>query len=116
MRPDQCTLVPVAPGEITSQAGWTAGPESARLPAIVDDLKSCGVRVSLFVDSAPAAVRLAAAMGADRVELYTEPYARAFEQGDAAAAGRLRPIRRRPSWPISSALASTPATTSISTT
>ena len=85
VRPDQCTLVPVVPGEITSQAGWTAGPESARLPAIVDDLKSRGVRVSVFVDSTAAAIRLAASMGADRVELYTEPYARSFEGGNAAA-------------------------------
>jgi pyridoxine 5-phosphate synthase len=85
VRPDQCTLVPVLPGEITSQAGWTAGPETARLPAIVKDLKSRGVRISLFVDPVPDAIRLAASMGADRVELYTEPYARAFERGAEAA-------------------------------
>lgn len=85
VRPDQCTLVPVVPGEITSQAGWSAGPDTTRLPAIIDDLKSRGVRISLFVDPAPAAVRLAASLGADRVELYTEPYARAFERGSAAA-------------------------------
>lgn len=81
VRPDQCTLVPVAPGEITSQAGWTAGPQTARLPAIIDDLRSRGIRVSVFVDPTADAVRLAASMGADRVELYTEPFARAFEQG-----------------------------------
>jgi len=85
VRPDQCTLVPVVPGEITSQAGWSAGPDTARLPAIVDDLKSRGVRISVFVDPTPEAIRLAASLGADRVELYTEPYARAFERGSAAA-------------------------------
>jgi pyridoxine 5-phosphate synthase len=85
VRPDQCTLVPVVPGEITSQAGWTAGPDTAQLPAIVDDLKSRGVRISVFVDPTPDAIRLAASLGADRVELYTEPYARAFEGGVEAA-------------------------------
>src|SRR5262245_54909392 len=85
VRPDQCTLVPVVPGEITSQAGWAAGPETGTLPAIVDDLKSRDVRVSLFVDPSPDAIRLAASLGGDRVELYTEPYARAFERGPEAA-------------------------------
>jgi len=79
-RPDQCTLVPVAPGEITSQAGWTAAAADA-LPATIRDLKSQGIRVSLFVDPTAEAVRLAASLGADRVELYTEPFARAFERG-----------------------------------
>lgn len=85
VRPDQCTLVPVVPGEITSQAGWTAGLDTARLRATVDDLKSRTVRISLFIDSTPEAVHLAASLGADRVELYTESYARAFERGASAA-------------------------------
>ena len=85
VRPDQATLVPVAPGEITSQAGWTAGPEAARLPGIIADLKARAIRVSVFVDPEPRAVELAAAAGADRIELYTEPFARAFEKGAAAA-------------------------------
>ena len=79
--PDQCTLVPVVPGEITSQAGWQRGGESERLPAIVARLHAAGVRVSLFVDPLPDPVRWAASTGADRVELYTEPFARAFERG-----------------------------------
>jgi pyridoxine 5-phosphate synthase len=83
--PDQCTLVPVAPGEVTSQAGWRQGPDSARLPAVVRQLGSAGVRVSVFVDPDPAAIRFAAAVGADRVELYTEPFARAFERGPSEA-------------------------------
>lgn len=82
VRPDQCTLVPVVPGEVTSQAGWAVGSDVAKLPAIVAELRSHGVRVSLFVEPHPDAVRLAASLGADRVELYTEPFARAFECGD----------------------------------
>jgi pyridoxine 5-phosphate synthase len=85
VRPDQCTLVPVVPGEITSQAGWTRGPESKGLGSIVDRLKDRGIRVSLFVEPAAEAVRFAHELGADRVELYTEPFARAFEAGSGAA-------------------------------
>ena len=87
VKPDQCTLVPVKPGEITSEAGWPADTPSDTLAGIVGALKANGVRVSLFVDPEPAAIRWAKTMGADRVELYTEPFARAFERGpDAAAA------------------------------
>jgi pyridoxine 5-phosphate synthase len=81
--PTQCTLVPVLPGEITSQAGWRPGPDADQLPAIVSSLRSAGIRVSVFVDAVPAPIRWAAAIAADRVELYTEPYARAFEAGPA---------------------------------
>ena len=84
VKPTQCTLVPVLPGEITSQAGWR--PDTAGgLPGVVADLRAAGIRVSLFVDAEDDAVRWAADAGADRVELYTEPFARAFEQGGAAA-------------------------------
>jgi pyridoxine 5-phosphate synthase len=82
IHPDQCTLVPVVPGEITSQAGWQPGPQTGQLPALVQQLKSWGVRVSLFVDAIPDPIRWAASIGADRVELYTEPFARAFEQSE----------------------------------
>jgi pyridoxine 5-phosphate synthase len=81
VRPDQCTLVPVAPGEITSHAGWRPGAQSDRLPPIIARLRAAGVRVSVFVDAEPDAIRRAAAMGANRIELYTEPFARAFEHG-----------------------------------
>src|SRR2546423_8046189 len=81
VRPDQCTLVPVVPGEITSQAGWQPGPATERLPDVVSRLKLLGVRVSLFVDALPDPIHWAASVGADRVELYTEPFARACEQG-----------------------------------
>jgi pyridoxine 5-phosphate synthase len=85
LRPDQCTLVPVRPGEITSQAGW--GPDTPRdaLASTVADLRGRGVRVSLFVDPEPDSIRWAADLGADRVELYTEPYARAWKRGEREA-------------------------------
>jgi pyridoxine 5-phosphate synthase len=84
VRPDQCTLVPVRPGEVTSQAGWQAGIERDRVPAVASRLKRLGIRVSLFVDAAAEPVRWAASAGADRVELYTEPFAREFERGGNA--------------------------------
>ncbi len=89
LRPHQCTLVPVKPGEITSQAGWPAdtSPEATReLAAIVRRVQAEGVRVALFVDPEAAPIRWAAALGADRVELYTEPFAVAFAAGHGAAA------------------------------
>ena len=86
VRPDQCTLVPVVPGEITSQAGWRPGPMSDAIARVVERLHQRGVRVSMFVEADPEAIRWAASAGGDRVELYTEPFARAFESG--AEAGR----------------------------
>ena len=83
VRPDQCTLVPVREGEITSQAGWAAETPVSALEGTVRDLKRAGVRVSVFVDPELAPVRFAAAVGADRIELYTEPFARAFASGAA---------------------------------
>jgi pyridoxine 5-phosphate synthase len=85
VRAEQCTLVPVVPGEVTSQAGWQPGPGRDRLPAVVARLKALGIRVSVFVDAEEAPVRWAASVGADRVELYTEPFARAFERGEEEA-------------------------------
>ncbi len=81
VRPDQCTLVPVLPGEITSQAGWPADTPPDSLREIIQRMQQSQVRVSLFVDPILEAVEWAAALGGDRIELYTEPFARAFEQG-----------------------------------
>jgi pyridoxine 5-phosphate synthase len=83
VRPDQCTLVPVMPGERTSQAGWRIDQPAPALERAVASLRAAGIRVSLFVDADEAAIDWAASLGADRVELYTEPYARAFERGGA---------------------------------
>jgi pyridoxine 5-phosphate synthase len=84
VRPDQCTLVPVRPGEITSQAGWPVDTPLATMRELAAELRDLGVRVSLFVDPDLAAVDWAADAGADRVELYTEPFARAVEAGGPA--------------------------------
>jgi len=78
VRPDQCTLVPVVPGEVTSHAGWQP---NEGLSDVIKRLHDRGVRVSLFVDAVPEPISWAASVGADRVELYTEPFARAFEHG-----------------------------------
>jgi pyridoxine 5-phosphate synthase len=85
VKPDQCTLVPVKPGEITSQAGWSADTPRDVLGRVVSELSADGIRVSLFVDPEDTPIRWAADMGADRVELYTEPFARAFERGETHA-------------------------------
>jgi pyridoxine 5-phosphate synthase len=81
VKPDQCTLVPVRAGEITSQAGWSAETPRRQLVRVISALKGAGIRVSLFIDPEDAPVRWAADLGADRIELYTEPFARAFERG-----------------------------------
>ncbi len=81
VRPDQCTLVPVRPGELTSEAGWPPDTPAEELADVIARLHDAGVRVSVFVDPDPAPIDWAANLGADRVELYTEPYARAFETG-----------------------------------
>jgi pyridoxine 5-phosphate synthase len=82
-RPDQCTLVPVTPGEITSQAGWPADTSPERLTAIVRRLQLEKIRVSLFVDPSEASIRWARRIGANRVELYTEPFAKSFAKSQA---------------------------------
>jgi pyridoxine 5-phosphate synthase len=86
VKPDQATLVPVVPGEITSQAGWTEKVEQGAaisLPRIIADLQRDGIRVSLFIDADPNVIAWAASLKPDRVELYTEPFARAVERGPA---------------------------------
>jgi pyridoxine 5-phosphate synthase len=86
LRPHQCTLVPVKPGEVTSQAGWPTDTSQAEIAAIVRRLRSLEIRVAMFVDPEPAAIRWAAAVGAERIELYTEPFAHAFAEGRGEAA------------------------------
>ncbi len=85
VRPHQCTLVPVHPGEVTSQAGWPPGTPATELGAVVRDLQQRGIRVSLFIEPDAAAVKWAASLGAARIELYTEPFAHAFKEGHDAA-------------------------------
>ncbi|MBT1700051.1 pyridoxine 5'-phosphate synthase [Fulvivirgaceae bacterium PWU4] len=78
VRPAQATLVPDAPDAITSNAGWDTLRHAALLKDVVDEIRSLGVRVSLFVDPSPRMVEGAAKLKADRIELYTEPYAREY--------------------------------------
>jgi pyridoxine 5-phosphate synthase len=82
VEPTQCTLVPVRPGEITSGAGWSAATPVAPLERTVARLRGAGIRVSMFVDADEQPVRWASALGANRVELYTEPFARGFARGE----------------------------------
>ena len=77
VRPQQVTFVPDAQGQFTSDHGWRFPQDAQALKAVVAEAKSLGVRVSLFMDADPAAMAAARAVGADRVELYTEPYAQA---------------------------------------
>ncbi len=75
VKPHQATLVPVRPGEKTSEAGWDEKTDAASMKKKVEDLKRLGIRVSLFVDAEPEPIRWAGQMGADRIELYTGPFA-----------------------------------------
>lgn len=77
VRPHQFTMVPDDPAAYTSDHGWDLARDGARLRPLIAELKALGVRVSLFMD-ADADIGAAAAVGADRVELYTEPYAKAY--------------------------------------
>ena len=83
IKPAQATLVPDSPEQTTSDHGWDLARDGKRLEPLVAELKQLGCRVSLFMDAEPDRIGAAAAAGADRVELYTEPYARAFERGEA---------------------------------
>jgi pyridoxine 5-phosphate synthase len=78
VRPAQATLVPDPPEAITSNAGWDTIQNKALLQDIIGQIQSWGVRTSLFVEPNERMVEAAKACGADRIELYTEAYARAF--------------------------------------
>jgi pyridoxine 5-phosphate synthase len=78
LRPHQCTFVPDSEGQFTSDHGWNLAADGDRVKPLIAEAKSLGVRVSLFMDADPQAMAMARAVGADRVELYTEPYAAAW--------------------------------------
>lgn len=78
LRPHQCTFVPDSEGQFTSDHGWNLRVDGERVKPLIAEAKQLGVRVSLFMDAEPEAMALAKAVGADRVELYTEPYAAAW--------------------------------------
>ncbi len=85
LRPQQATFVPDSVEQSTSDHGWDLGADGARLAPLIQECHDLGVRVSLFMDPLPAAMAQAAALGADRVELYTEAYARAHGTPQQAA-------------------------------
>lgn len=85
VKPEQVTLVPDAPDAITSSAGWDVKANADFLSPIVERLHNSGIRTSVFVDPIPEQVKEAARIGADRVELYTKPYADRFPLDPEAA-------------------------------
>jgi pyridoxine 5-phosphate synthase len=82
IKPAQCTLVPDVDGQLTSDHGFDLARDGDRVAPLVEELKALGVRTSLFMDPDPGQIRLAAEVGADRIELYTESYARACKHND----------------------------------
>lgn len=82
VKPTQCTLVPDTPDAFTSDHGWDLRKDGDRLKPIIQELKSIGSRVSLFMDYDSDEIPRAALVGADRIELYTEPYADAFRENE----------------------------------
>lgn len=80
VRPEQVTLVPDAPGDLTSSAGWDVKAHADFLTPIIERLREAGIRTSIFVGTDIDNIKAAAATGADRVELYTKPYADAFDR------------------------------------
>ena len=85
VKPHQCTLVPDESGQLTSDQGWDLPNDAPRLRPIVDELNALGVRASLFMDPLSDAMAHVKALGAQRVELYTEPYAEHFGRKDEDA-------------------------------
>ncbi len=85
VKPEQVTLVPDADNAITSNAGWDCKTHLGFLKNIIAECKSAGIRTSIFLDPNPEMVKYAAETGTDRIELYTEAYAKGYEQDKEAA-------------------------------
>lgn len=85
VRPTQCTLVPDSPNVLTSDRGWELSREGERLKPIIGELKDAGIRVSLFMNAESEEFERARELGADRVELYTKPYADFYESEKSEA-------------------------------
>jgi pyridoxine 5-phosphate synthase len=83
--PEQVTLVPDAPDALTSNAGWDTVAHFSFLREVVDKFRDKEIRVSIFIEPEKNKIRKAAELGADRVELYTEPYASLFPSNPQAA-------------------------------
>ena len=78
-KPQQCTFVPDSQGQFTSDHGWNPDSDTDTLRPLITEARALGVRVSLFMDAEPSGMAWAKSVGADRVELYTEPYAAAWD-------------------------------------
>ena len=85
IKPEQVTLVPDAPGDLTSHEGWEVAPNKEFLTGIIDRLREAGIRTSIFVGTDTANIKAAASTGTDRVELYTKPYADEYPADPEAA-------------------------------
>lgn len=85
VKPAQCTLVPDAPDQLTSDHGWDVRPNAVLLRTVLAELRALGVRSSLFLDPAVEAVEQVLQVAPDRIELYTEAYARAFDTAEESA-------------------------------
>jgi pyridoxine 5-phosphate synthase len=85
LRPAQATLVPDPPGVLTSNAGWDCIAQATLLEPIIAQIQALGVRVSLFMETDFAQIDKAKALGADRIEFYTGPYAENYALGPQAA-------------------------------
>ncbi len=85
-QPHQVTLVPDGLNQLTSDHGWDTVQEQDYLKAIIAKFKAAGIRVSIFVDPIEKMIQAAATTGTDRIELYTEAYAKIFAAGDKALA------------------------------
>jgi pyridoxine 5-phosphate synthase len=93
--PEQVTLVPDPPEVLTSNAGWDVISHKAILSGVIGRFKAAGIRTSLFMETDPAQISAAAAVGADRIELYTEDYARSFGTKDAESVLNLYRVAAR---------------------
>lgn len=98
VKPAQCTLVPDALEALTSNSGWDTVHNASLLKEIISELKKQGIRTSVFVDPVARMIEGAAAAGADRIELFTEPYAVGFKKDRAAA---IAPYKQAASYAVS---------------
>ena len=95
VKPEQVTLVPDALGQLTSNHGWNTIEHQALLIKIIRPFREAGIRVSIFVDPVLEMIEAAVSTGADRVELYTEPYAINFESNPVDAVANFRKVALR---------------------
>ncbi|MBO3698940.1 pyridoxine 5'-phosphate synthase [Roseivirga sp. E12] len=95
VRPDQATLVPDPPHVLTSNAGWDTVRHENKLKGIIDEIKSMGIRTSIFVEPGTSIIEGAAKVGTDRIELYTEMYATGFMQNQEVAISHYKEAAER---------------------